>query len=79
MWCHLSIHFDVGFPIFRHVVFVEDRFDWAFGNTGFAIDAFFRVNVKHLFALVEALHGANHDAICISATHAWLRNNVCHR
>lgn len=65
---HLSVQLDVLLLIVRHVVFVVDRFDRALGYTGFAIDAFIRVDVKHALALVEALNGANDDAIGIPAT-----------
>ena len=75
---HLGIHLDVVLPLFGYIVFVENGFNRAFRDAGFAVNAFFRMNIKHLFALVKALNGADHDTIGISATYARLGNNVGH-
>jgi hypothetical protein len=52
---------------FRNVVFVKNGFDGALGYASFAIDTFFRVDVKHGFAFVETFYWADDDAIGISA------------
>ncbi len=65
-------------PLFRHVVFVEDRFDRALGHAGFAVDAFVRMDVENLLAFVEALHRANHHTIGVLAAKARFANDVRH-
>jgi hypothetical protein len=40
-----------------------DRLHWAFRLTDTAIDALVGMNDQHIFALVEAIHGANLDAV----------------
>jgi hypothetical protein len=57
---------------------VEDRLDWALRNAGFAIDALVRVDIEHLLALVEALHGAHHHAIGVLAAEAGFGNDMSH-
>ncbi len=74
----VSVHLSVFRPFVGNVVFVEDRFDGAFGNTRFAIDAFFGVDVKHLLTLVKAFDGADDNAICIFATEARLSYYMSH-
>lgn len=73
-----GVEFDVALPLFRNVVFVKDCFDGAFRNARFAIDTLFGVDVEHLISLVEALYGANDDAIGVFASRARLGNNVSH-
>ena len=73
------IQLDVALPFLRHVVFMEDRFDRAFWNTRFAIDALFWMDVKHRLALVEAFYRANNDAIGVATSVARLGDNVSHR
>lgn len=46
---------------------MEDRFDGAFGDACFAIDAVFWINVQHVRAFVEAVAGAYHYAIGVLA------------
>jgi hypothetical protein len=53
-----------------------DRVDWTFGFAHAAIDAFIRVNHKHVLALVEAVHGAHFDAVHGFAANAALVNDV---
>ena len=67
-----------GLPLFGEIVFVEDGFDGALRNAGFAVDAFFGVDVEHLLPFVEALNRANGDAIGVLATKAGLGNDVGH-
>ena len=76
--CHFCVHFRIVFPLVRNVILVEYRFDWAFGDASFAVDALIRVDVEHLFPFVKAFHGTYDHAICITASNTWLRHNVCH-
>lgn len=46
---------------------MEDRFDGAFGDARFAVDAVFWINVKHVRAFVKAVAGADHNAIGVLA------------
>jgi hypothetical protein len=57
---------------------VEYRFDWAFGDASFAVDALIRVDVEHVCAFVKAFDGADHYAIGVSAAYARLSHNVSH-
>jgi hypothetical protein len=77
-FCLGRIEFDVALPLIGNVVFMEDCFDGAFGNARFAIDTLFGMDVEHLVALVEALHGANDNAIGVFASRARLGNDVSH-
>ena len=65
-------------PFFGQVIFMEDRLDGAFRNTRFAVNALVRMDVEHLFTFVEALYGANNDAIGVLAREARLCNYVSH-
>ena len=47
---------------------MENRFDWAFRNASFTVNALFRMNVEHLIAFVEAFHGAYDHAIGVFAS-----------
>jgi hypothetical protein len=58
---------------------MENGLDRAFRNARFAVDAFIGMDVNHLLALVETLHGANYDAIGVLTTEAGLGNHMCHR
>lgn len=75
---HLRIEFFERLPFFGQVIFVEDRLDRALGNARLAIDAFIRMNVEDLVALVEAFDGANNNAVGVFATKARLSNHVSH-
>lgn len=75
---HFRVHFDVVFPLVRHIVLVENRFYRAFGNTRFTIDALLGMDVQHLLPFVKALDRANNYTIRVSAAYAWLGNNVRH-
>ena len=63
-------------PVGWHVVLMKDRFDWAFRNASFAVNALIRINVKHGLAFVETFYRANSDAVGVPATITRLRNNV---
>jgi len=76
--CHLGIQLNKGLPFARNVVFVENRFHWAFWNTSFTIDALFGVDVKHLIPFVETFNRANNNTIGITATNTRLSNDVGH-
>lgn len=78
LWSHFGIQFDKALPFAWNVIFMEDRFDWAFGNACFAVDALFRMDIEHLIAFIEALYGANHNTIGITATNTRLSYNVGH-
>ena len=73
-----GIQFDERKLILGHVIFMEDRFHGAFRHARLAVDAFIWVDVQHLFAFVETLHGANDYAIRVLAAKAGLNNNVRH-
>jgi len=55
-----------------------DRVHWAFGFADTAIDAFVRVDHKHIFALVEAIHGADLHAVHVFAFDAIVVDDVGH-
>ena len=57
---------------------MENRLNWAFRYTRFAVDALFRVDVKHLLAFIETFYGANNHAIRISASLTGLSYHVRH-
>ena len=78
LWGHLRVQFDEAFPFAWNVVFVEDCFNRAFRNACLAVNALFWMDVKHLIAFVEALYGANHNTIGITATNTRLSYNVGH-
>jgi hypothetical protein len=74
----INIDLNVGLLIFWKIVLVIDRFDWALGDTSFAVNTLIGMNVKHGFAFIETLYWANHNAIGVSATVTWFSNDVCH-
>jgi hypothetical protein len=57
---------------------MENGLNRALGNACLTIDALIGMDVEHLFPFVEALYGANNDAIGIAAAYARLGNNVSH-
>jgi hypothetical protein len=73
-----GVELNVALPFFWHVIFMENCFDWALRHAGFAVNAFFGMDIEHLIALVEAFHGANHDAIGVFASRARLGDDMCH-
>ena len=58
-----GVQFEVTLPFFGQIVLMENGFHWAFWNTGFAVNAFLRVDIQHLVAFVEAFYGAYDYAI----------------
>lgn len=50
----------------------------AFWDTGFAVDALFRVNEEHRFTFVEAFDRTNSHAVGVFAVEAWLGDYVRH-
>jgi hypothetical protein len=58
---------------------VKNRFDRAFRNARFAVNALIGMDVQHRVAFVKALDGTNHDAIGVSAAIARLGNYMCHK
>lgn len=56
----------------------QNRFGRAFGFANAAIDAFAGVDYQHVFAFVEAVDGANLDAIHEFTTDAGVSDDVGH-
>lgn len=73
-----GVQFKITLPLFGKVVFVEDCLDRTLGNTCFAVNAFFWMDVEHLVAFVEAFHWADDYAISVFASRAWLGNDMRH-
>lgn len=57
---------------------MEDRFDRAFWNACFAVDAFVWMDVKHRVGFVEALDWADDDAVGVFAIVAGFGDDVRH-
>tara|TARA_B100001142_G_C13959866_1_gene510626 strand:+ start:253 stop:486 length:234 start_codon:yes stop_codon:yes gene_type:complete len=57
---------------------MENSFHWTLRHTGLTVDAFFRVDIKHLLPLVETLYRANNNTISVLACKTWLANNMGH-
>ena len=55
-----------------------DRINGAFRLANATIDAFIGVNDQHVFALVEAIHGADFNAVHIFAFNAVIIDDVGH-
>ena len=73
-----GIQLDVTLPLFWNIVLMEDRFHGTFWNARLAVNALFRMDVKHLIALVEAFHGANDNAIGVFASGARFGDDMSH-
>src|SRR5205823_3947148 len=65
-------------PLARHVGLDEDGLDRTLGYAGFAVDAVRGIDVEHLLVLVEALHGADRNAVGVLAIVAGLADDVRH-
>lgn len=78
LWGHVGIQFLVSSPLFRQIVFVKNRGDRALRHTGFAVNAFFRVDKEDRFTFIEAFHRTNDDAVCVLAVEARFSNNMSH-
>jgi hypothetical protein len=76
---HLGVEFLESCPFRRKIIFVENRFDRAFGNTCFTIDALIGMDVQNLVTFIETLDRAHHYTIGILAPETRLSNYVCHR
>jgi len=57
---------------------MENSCDWALWHTGFAVNAFFRVNKQNCFTFVETLDRANNNAVSVLAVEAGFSNDMCH-
>jgi hypothetical protein len=57
---------------------VEDCSDRAFRNTGFAVNAFIRMNEKNSFTFIEAFYWTYDHAISVFAVEAWLGDDMSH-
>ena len=66
----LGIESDVVLPLRRNGAVVEDRLDRALRDARLAVDAVVRVDVEHLLPFVEAIAGADRDAVGVLATDA---------
>ncbi len=75
---HFGVQGGEVFPLFRQVVFVEDCFDGAFRDAGFAVDALVGMDVENLFPFVKTFDGAHYNAVGVFACEAWFSNDVCH-
>src|SRR5471032_1651428 len=58
----IDVRLVVLLPFIRHVVFVEDRFNWAHRLAGAAVDALVGVDVEHPATLVDAVDRTLVDA-----------------
>lgn len=57
---------------------MENGFDRALGNTGFAVDTFIWVDVDHVCVLIKAFTWANFQASLVFAAFAWFGHNYRH-
>jgi hypothetical protein len=55
-----------------------DGVDRAFRLAYAAVDALVRMNDEHVLALVETVHWADLDTVCVLATNAALVDDVSH-
>ncbi len=55
-----------------------DGFDWALRHAIAAVNTLVGIDIKHLVAFVEAIRGADDDAIRVLATKTRAGNNMCH-
>src|SRR6476661_5487887 len=82
----LSVALREGTPLLREIVQREDGRDWADRHAGAAIDALYRVDVKHFFGSVlrvilfrmNAIHGTCVHAGCVLGSDARFCNHVSH-
>ena len=73
---HFFVEGCVGGPFRRQVVFVEDGFDRAFRDAGFAVDALIRMDEEHRLAFVKAFDRADDDAVSVLAVETRLGDDV---
>ena len=55
-----------------------DRFGRAFGLAHAAVDTFVRMDDEHVLALIEAVDGANFDAVGVFALNAVVGDDIGH-
>src|SRR5215468_5582092 len=83
----LVIHRDVVLPLFRYIVLRKDGSHRARGFARTAVDALFRMDVKHRRRLelrfvllrVDAVHRTRVDASRILRADTRFTNDICHR
>src|SRR3569833_2158819 len=74
----VGVDLDVLLPLLRHFIFHEDGVDRALRLAQTAIDALVRVDIEHVFHLVDAVNRADSHARFIFDTDAGLGNHVRH-
>ena len=73
-----SVDLDPVRPFRGNIDVAMDRLDWTFGDTELAVNADFRLDGKHLFALSETVDRADGDTVRVPATNAGLANDMGH-
>ncbi len=76
--CHFCIQRSVVGPLRWQIVFVEDRRYRTFGNAGFAVDTFLRMDKQNGFTFVEAFDRTNNNAVRVFTVEARFSNNMSH-
>src|SRR6478672_9635794 len=75
---HFAIYLDVFLQVRGHVLFRKDRGHRTLGLAGTAIDAFVRVDVELVRALVDAVHRTDIDAGAVLRILAGFSYHVGH-
>ncbi len=57
---------------------MEDRCDWTFRNTCFAVNAFIWMDEENSFTLIETLYWTYDHAVRVFAVEAWLGDDMSH-
>jgi hypothetical protein len=65
-------------PRRRHIVFIENGFDRALGNTGFTVNAFIGMDVDHIGILIKTINRANLQASFIFTAFARFSHDHRH-
>jgi hypothetical protein len=65
-------------PLGWNVGFSEHRFNRAFGYTGVAVDARFRINVQHIVVEVKSFNRTHESTVSIATVHTGFCNDVSH-
>src|SRR5437879_4506341 len=74
--CHtLGVELNVLRPWCRHARFGKDRLHGAFGDARLAVDAILRIDVELLLVLIEAVAGADDNAVGVFAIVAGFTHN----
>jgi hypothetical protein len=58
----LGVNGGVGLPLFRHIVFVINSFNWADWFAGATVHTFIRLDIEHPVTLIDAIHRAFFNA-----------------